>query len=235
MCLPAPLLSSPPAPLSATVPCFSDSTGFLSQTYVVLALFSHSEPLYLHISKGWSCHGVVPLPVTITVNMGAQCLGAIRFVHVLLYLNISLTPHPCPSSPLVPPLLPSLVLLSSLSPPSSIGPFFCKRGVKKTGVFELSVQYVSSLSPCSPCPLDCPRWVCFVQEVGTIDVSLYVPVEHLWLLSLAAVNKHVLVEDSETLSFLISLFSFYRLSILYVGVQKSFKSKHFYLYSSLSL
>lgn len=144
-------------------------------------------------------------------------------------------PHPCPSSPLVPPLLPSLVLLSSLSPPSSISPFFCKRGVKKTGVFELSVQYVSSLSPCSPCPLDCPRWVCFVQEVGTIDVSLYVPVEHLWLLSLAAVNKHVLVEDSETLSFLISLFSFYRLSILYVGVQKSFKSKHFYLYSSLSL
>lgn len=192
----------------------------------MLALFSHSEPLYLHISKGWSCHGVVPLPVTITVNMGAQCLGAIRFVHVLLYLNISLNP-------------PVLLLLWSLlfSPLSSSFPlcllhhpsalFSVKGGLKKTGVFELSVQYVSSLSPCSPCPLDCPRWVCFVQEVGTIDVSLYVPVEHLWLLSLAAVNKHVLVEDSETLSFLISLFSFYRLSILYVGVQKSFKSKNF--------
>lgn len=122
---------------------------FLSQTYVVLALFSHSEPLYLHISKGWSCHGVVPLPVTITVNMGAQCLGAIRFVHVLLYLNISLTPHP-PT--------PVLLLLWSLlsSPLSSSFPlcllhhpsalFSVKGGLKK----QVCLSSVYSMCPLCP-------------------------------------------------------------------------------------
>lgn len=44
----------------------------------------------------------------------------------------------------------------------------------KTGVFELSVQYVFPLSPIFP---GLTPAVCFVQEVGTIDVFLYVPVE----------------------------------------------------------
>lgn len=50
-------------------------------------------------------------------------------------------------------------------------------------------------------PLDCPCWVSIVQEVGTIGVSLYVPVEHLWLVSF--VNKHFLVEESDQLSFIL--------------------------------
>ena len=78
---------------------------FVISDLIALARISHSEPSYSHISNGWSCHGVLLLPVTTTVNMGAQCLEATRFVHVLLYLNISRNPWPFP--PLVPPLSPS--------------------------------------------------------------------------------------------------------------------------------
>lgn len=54
--------------------------------------------------------------------------------------------HPTPVLLLLPPLLPSLVLLSSLSPPSSIGPFFCKRGVKK----QVCLSSVYSMCPLCP-------------------------------------------------------------------------------------
>lgn len=84
----------------ATLPYLSDSAGFYLRPHI--AQFSHSGPFYLHIWKGWSCHGMVLLPVVTTVNMGAQCLEAILFVHVLLYLNISrnpLDPFPLTSCP----------------------------------------------------------------------------------------------------------------------------------------
>lgn len=94
--------------------------------------------------------------------------------------------------------LPSSRPLRLLLPPRS---FFC-RGLKQ--VCLSSVYSMCPLCPHAPrVPSDCPCWVCFVQEVGSIDVSLYVPVEHLWLLSFAAVNKHVLVEESETLPFIV--------------------------------
>lgn len=111
VCEPSPL----PATAAASSPLFPASQTplvFMSDL-IALAWFSHSEPLYLHISNGWSCHGVVPLPVTMTVNMGAQCLEAIRFVHVLLYLNIS--PNAPPYALFPPLVLPSLCLLHHAS------------------------------------------------------------------------------------------------------------------------
>lgn len=84
-----------------------------------------------------------------------------------------------PRSPPPPVPSPPRPRSFSVSPPSlSLGPFFFSVG-GNTGVFELSVQCVSSSSPCSLSPLDCPCWGCLVQEVGAIDVSLYVPVEHV--------------------------------------------------------
>lgn len=145
-------------PLPPQIPAPQAPSVFISDL-VALALFSHSEPLYLYISNGWSCHGVVLLPVTMTVNMGAQCLEAIRFVHVLLYLNMSLNPpnHPlAPHPPTAPPLfvLPLCLLCHA---------FFCK-GVKQ--VCLSSVYSMCPLCPHAPCvpwtfPAEfasCRRW-----------------------------------------------------------------------------
>lgn len=172
MCLPAP-------PVSPSLPLHHHSLPlrlhwFLSQTNVVLALFSHSEPLYLHISKGWSCHGVVPLPVTITVNMGAQCLEAIRFVHVLLYLNMSLTPTPPPPQAFF--SSPPSSCFPSLSPPLYLSPFSV--GVKNRCVWAqctVCVLFVPmlpvslGLSPLSVlCAGGGNYWCLSVRTCGTL-------------------------------------------------------------------
>lgn len=98
----------------ATLPYLSDSAGLYLRP--LNARFSHCGPSYLHTWNGWSCCGMVLLPVVTTVNMGAQCLEAIRFVHVLLYLTIS-------RNPLDP--FPAPLVLPSLSP--CLCPFFCRR------------------------------------------------------------------------------------------------------------
>lgn len=71
-------------------------------------------------------------------------------------------------STLFPHLLSSLLCHHHASVLFSVG--------GKTGVFELSVQYVFPLSPIFP---GLTPAVCFVQEVGTIVVFLFVPVETL--------------------------------------------------------
>lgn len=136
MCLRAPLRlpPSPHFPFTA-IPL---PLVFISDL-IALALFSHSEPSYLHISNGWSCHGVVRLPVTMTVNTGAQCLEAIRFVHVLFVFEYE-SKYPTSPSPLSP-----LSFSSSPSPPR-LNPFSVGGG----GLKQVCLSSVYSMCPLCP-------------------------------------------------------------------------------------
>lgn len=128
----------------------SDSTGFYQALSVALALFF----LVPCISQmDGPAMEAARLPVTTTVNMGAQCLAAGTICTCSFVFEYELSP----------PLS---------APPSSL---LCE------GVKQVWLSSVYSVCPplAPPFLLGLSRRACFVQELGSSDVSLYVPVEHL--------------------------------------------------------